>query len=87
MKMFKQILSSDAYWRSVVRLGFLFVIVWSLVVHIMEYGFDFMAFKTNIIDNGLLFRYLRSRLVGGLIYGMITSYVFQRRKIIESRRK
>ena len=86
MNMFKQIMKSDAYWRSALRLGFLFVVVWSIIVHIGEYGFDFTAFKTNIIDKGLFFRYIRSRIAGGLIYGMIASFVFQRRKIIESRR-
>ena len=84
--MFKQIMSSDIYWRSVIRLGLLFIVVWSIIVHLREYGFDFSGFKTNIIDNGLFFRYVRSRIVGGLIYGMIAAFIFQRRKIIENRR-
>jgi len=85
MKMFKQIITSDVYWKSVIRLGLLFIIVWSIIVHLREYGFDLSGFKTNIIDNGLFFRYVRSRLAGGLIYGMIAAFIFQRRKIIESR--
>ena len=83
--MFKQIMSSDVYWKSVLRLGMLFIIVWSIIVHLREYGFDFSGFKTNIIDNGLFFTYVRSRLSGGLIYGMFTAFFLQRRKIIESR--
>ncbi len=80
-------MKSDAYWRSVVRLGFLFVIVFAIVEHIGQYkGLNFEAFKTDIIEKGLLFRYLRSKIMGGLVYGLIVSFVFQRRKIIESRK-
>ena len=86
--MFKQIMKSEAYWRSVIRLGFLFVIVFGVVEHIGQHkGLDFDAFKTEIIEKGLLFRYLRSKIAGGLLYGLIVSFVFQRRKIIESRKK
>jgi len=86
--MFKQIMKSDAYWRSVIRLGFLFVIVFGLVEHVGQHsGFNFVAFKTDIIEKGLLFTYLRSKILGGLVYGLIVSFVFQRRKIIESRKK
>lgn len=86
--MFKQIMQSESYWRSVIRLGFLFVIVFAIVEHIGQHkGLNFQAFKTEIIDQGLLFRYLRAKIVGGLLYGLIISYVFQRRKIIESRKK
>jgi len=85
--MFKQVMQSEAYWRSVIRLGFLFVIVFGIVEHVGQYqGFNFDAFKTNIIEKGLFFTYLRSKIIGGLIYGLIISFVFQRRKIIESRK-
>lgn len=85
MKMLKQIMSSDVYWKSVLRLGMLFVIVWSIIEYIATYGFDISAFKTYYIDTGLFFTYIRSRLAGGIIYGMIAAFVFQRRKIIETR--
>lgn len=87
MNMLKQIMSSDVYWKSVLRLGLLFVIVWSIIEYIATYGFDMGAFKTHYIDTGLFFTYIRSRLAGGIIYGMIAAFVFQRRKIIESRDK
>lgn len=78
-------MSSDVYWKSVLRLGMLFIVVWSIIEYIATYGFDISAFKTNYIDTGLFFTYVRSRLAGGLIYGMIAAFVFQRRKIIETR--
>ena len=87
MNMLKQIMSSDVYWKSVIKLGMLFVIVWSVIEYLATYGFDMGAFKTHYIDTGLFFTYVRSRLVGGLIYGLIAAFVFQRRKIIESRNK
>ncbi len=79
-------MKSDAYWRSVVRLGFLFVIVFAIIEHIGNYGFKLEPFKTNILEKGLLFTYLRAKILGGLVYGLIISFVFQRRKIIESRK-
>ncbi len=86
--MFKQIMSSEAYWRSVIRLGFLFAVVFSIVEHVGQYkGINFDGFKADVIDKGLIFRYVRAKVVGGLIYGLIVSFVFQRRKIIESKRK
>jgi len=75
--MFKQIMKSEAYWRSVIRLGFLFVIVFAIVEHVGQYkGFNLDAFKENIIEKGLLFTYLRSKIAGGLIYGLTANYRF-----------
>ncbi len=84
--MLKQIMSSDVYWRSVLRLGLLFMVVWSIIEYLATFGFDLGAFKRTYLDTGLFFTYIRARIVGGLIYGMIAAFVFQRRKIIESRR-
>jgi|GEM_PF-3176717 len=82
--MFKQIMKSDGYWRSVVRLAFLFMLVLSIIEHFGTYkGFDFEAYKTDLINRGMLARYA----LGGIIYGLIISFVFQRKKIIQSRKK
>jgi len=85
--MLKQILSSENYWRSAFRLGFLFILVWSLVEFAGKYSFSLDVFSQEIIEKGLLFRYIRSRLVGGIFYGLLVAFPFQRRKIIEQRRK
>ena len=85
--MLKEIFSSERYWKSVLKLGFLFIVVWSIVEHVAAFkGINIEGFMELNINNGRWFRYLWSRLVGGLIYGLVASFVFQRRRIIESRR-
>ncbi len=83
-KMFKTVMSSEAYWRSVLRLAFLFAIVFSLVVFIGEAKFNWGVFSAKYIDNGMWFPFFRSRIIGGLIYGLFVSYFFQRRKVLEN---
>ncbi len=47
----------------------------------MEYrGIALDAFVNEKINNGLWLRYLISRIVGGLLYGMIMGYYFEVRK-------
>ena len=87
MSLVKEIFTSEKYWQSVLKFGFIFIVVWSIVEHVAAFkGVNFEAFMELNINNGKWFRYLWSRLVGGLIYGLVASFVFQRRKIIESRK-
>ncbi len=86
-KMFKTILSSENYWRSVLRLAFLFAIVFAVVVYVGEAKFDWEYFSAKYINEGRWFTFFRSRVLGGLVYGLFVSYFFQRRKILEDRVK
>lgn len=73
--MFKEIISSKRYWASVLFMGLGFIIIFSVIVHIMQYrGIDIHSFIQDNISDKKWIRYLISRLVGGLIYGMIMSY-------------
>jgi len=85
-KMFKTIISSEGYWRSVIRLAALFALVFSVVVFVGQAKFDWELFSKAYLSDGKWFMFLRSRLAGGVIYGLFVSYFFQRRKILESRR-
>lgn len=79
--MLRSIISSKKYWVSVILIGFGFVIIFSLIEHFMQYGgVAFDAFVKEKINNGKWVRYLLSRIVGGLLYGMIMSYYFELRK-------
>ena len=84
--MFKTVMSSEAYWRSVLRLAFLFAVVFTFVVFIGESKFSWDVFSAKYIDNGMWFPFFRSRIMGGLVYGLFVSFVFQRRKILEARK-
>ncbi len=79
--MFKEIIFSKKYWISVGFIGLGFIIIFSSIEHIMQYGGLAMdSFINDKIDNGKWVRYFISRVVGGLLYGMIMAYYFELRK-------
>ncbi|WP_051336114.1 hypothetical protein [Aquimarina latercula] len=79
--MFKSIISSKRYWKSVLLLGLVFVVLFSIIEHLMQYGgLAFDTFIDEKINNGLWVRYISSRVVGGLTYGMILGYYFELKK-------
>ncbi|WP_298541508.1 hypothetical protein [uncultured Aquimarina sp.] len=79
--MFKSIISSKRYWLSVLLLGLVFIVLYSVIEHFMQYGgLAFSSFVDEKINNGLWIRYLLSRIIGGSLYGMILGYYFELRK-------
>ncbi|MFL1897109.1 hypothetical protein ACJRPK_15505 [Aquimarina sp. 2-A2] len=85
--MFKTILSSRSYWKSVTLLAIGFIVLFSLIELIMQYqGFNFSAFITERINDGKWLRYALSRVIGGLMYGMILGYHFESRKLKKKRK-
>ncbi|WP_103864685.1 hypothetical protein [Aquimarina sp. I32.4] len=79
--MFTAILSSKKYWQSVCFIGIGFMIIFSVIEYFMQYstlGLD--VFVNERINNGMWVRYLLSRIVGGLAYGMVMGYYFELRK-------
>ncbi|WP_148639275.1 hypothetical protein [Aquimarina longa] len=79
--MFKLILSSRRFWISVCFIGLVFMAIFSGIEYFMHYGIsDWDTFVEERIDNKRWIRYLLSRIVGGLMYGMIMGYYFELRK-------
>ncbi len=79
--MLKSILSSKKYWITVSYIGIGFMIIYSIVEHMMTYGgLAIDSFAEERIHNGRWVRYVLSRLVGGLLYGMIMGYYLELRK-------
>ncbi|MDH7445194.1 hypothetical protein [Aquimarina sp. 2201CG14-23] len=79
--MFRAIILSKKYWISVLLLGLVFIVLFSITEHLMQYGgIAFDAFVEDKINNGRWVRYLISRIIGGLVYGMILGYYFEVRK-------
>lgn len=79
--MLRSILLSRKYWISAVLLGIGFIVLYSGIEHFMEYGG--LALETFIkekISNRRWIRFVLSRLVGGILYGMIMAYYFELRK-------
>lgn len=82
--MFKAIISSKKYWISVIFIGLVFILIlliFSIIKHVMQYGgLGIDSFINDNINNGKWVRYFISRIVGGLMYGMIMAYYFELRK-------
>jgi len=79
--MFKEIICSRKYWASTMLLGVGFVLLYSAIEHLSEFvRLPFNQFIANNFSEGRWIRYLISRLVGGLSYGMIMAYFFEKRK-------
>jgi len=79
--MFKDIITSKKYWLSVSFIGIGFIIVFSVIEHMMQNGgFAIGTFLQDKVESDKWMRYLVSRLVGGLMYGMIMAYYFEVRK-------
>jgi MFS superfamily sulfate permease-like transporter len=79
--MFISILSSKKYWISVCFIGIGFIIIYSGIEYFMQYGSaTWDIFIEEKIHNQQWVRYLLSRIVGGLAYGMIMGYYFELRK-------
>ncbi|MEW7290905.1 hypothetical protein [Aquimarina sp. 2304DJ70-9] len=79
--MLRAIISSKRYWLTVIYVGLGFVIIFSVIEHIMQHGgIALDSFVKEKINNGQWVRYLISRVVGGLLYGMIMGYYFELKK-------
>jgi len=79
--MFTSIISSKRYWISVLVLALGFMLLFSLIEYVKDYGgITFDTFLEERIHNGLWVRYILSRIVGGLSYGMIFGYYIELKK-------
>lgn len=79
--MLVSILSSKKYWISVCFIGIGFIIIFSVIEYFLQYGGQtWSTFIKDRIEGGRWVRFLISRIVGGLLYGMIMGYYFELRK-------
>ncbi len=79
--MFVSILKSKNYWKTTVFLALGFIVVFSCIEHFMSYKtLAIDAFLEDKIHEGRWVRFLISRIVGGLLYGMIMGYYFESKK-------
>ncbi len=85
--MFKEIISSKEYWKSVLVTGLMFIIIFSLIMVIFQYSFNLEEFSQQNLKDGKWMRYLISRIIGGLIYGCFMGYVVHRNKAIKDKSK
>ncbi|UZO82487.1 hypothetical protein NBT05_08425 [Aquimarina sp. ERC-38] len=80
----KVVLSKKSYWKSVLFLGLKFIVIFSILEYVFNYGWTgFKDVYTNIFAYGQWKRFILSRLVGGLLYGMILGFYFHNKQLKE----
>ena len=85
---FKEIMSSKQYWKSVAILGFLFVLIYNIVMMVIDYGgLSFKEYYQDRMADGKMITFVAGQVLGMIVYGMIVSYGQFRRKEKEQLKK
>ena len=85
---FKEIMSSKKYWKSVAILGFLFVLIYNIVMMVIDYGgLSFKEYYQDRMADGKMITFVVGQVLGMIVYGMIVSYGQFRRKEKEQLKK
>ena len=85
---FKEIMSSKQYWKSVAILGFLFVLIYNVVMMVIDYGgLSFKEYYQDRMADGKMITFVVGQVLGMILYGMIVSYGQFRRKEKEQLKK
>ena len=85
---FKEIMSSKQYWKSVAILGFLFVLIYNVVMMVIDYGgLSFKEYYQDRMADGKMITFVAGQVLGMIVYGMIVSYGQFRRKEKEQLKK
>ena len=79
---FKTIIKKRSFWKAVLFMALLFIVLYNVVVMLFEFGgFHFSAYFHERMNNGKWIRFLVASLLGGFIYGFIVSYGLFRSKL------
>ena len=85
---FKEIMSRKKYWKSVAILGFLFVLIYNIVMMVIDYGgLAFKEYYQDRMADGKMITFVVGQVLGMIVYGMIVSYGQFRRKEKEQLKK
>ncbi|WP_459210712.1 hypothetical protein [Aquimarina rhabdastrellae] len=71
----KEMITSKLYWKSVMITGIMFAVVFSIIMFLINHGFDFESFQQTKLAEGRWKRYIVSRIVGGFVYGLFMGFV------------
>ncbi|HET8810031.1 MAG TPA: hypothetical protein VFM65_07185 [Flavobacteriaceae bacterium] len=86
--MFKQIINTKGFWKSVVFLGILFALVYDIIDLWFSFGFDVSTYvEVYFSSPSRIVRFLIANIIGGFIYGFIITFFKFRSRIRENQRK
>ena len=78
---FKEVIAVKGFWRSVVILGFAFMLIYNAIDLLFSYGFNFDEFFAEKLEGAMLIRFLIANIIGGFIYGFIVTFLQFRNKL------
>ncbi len=82
--MFKQVINTEGFWKSVIFLGILFAFVYDIIDLWFSFGFDISNYLEVYFSSlSRLVRFLIANIMGGFIYGFIITFFKFRTKIKE----
>lgn len=86
--MFKQIINTKGFWKSVVFLGILFALVYDIIDLWFSFGFNISLYvETYFSTAPRILRFLIANIIGGFIYGFIITFFKFRSRIKENNSK
>ena len=86
--MFKQVITTKGFWKSVVFLGLLFALVYDIIDLWFSFGFDISTYtKVYFSDSSRIIRFLIANIIGGFIYGFIITFFKFRTRIKENQQR
>lgn len=79
--MFTKIISAKGFWQDVVKLAFLFMLIYNTVDIWFNYSFDFAQFAENKFQSDKILRFFVANILSGFVYGFIISFFKFRNRI------
>ena len=71
----KKVVNTKGFWKSVLILGALFIVIYNVITCGFNYDFDFSSFFTDKFKTGSVFRFIIANLIGGFCYGFIIVFL------------
>lgn len=79
--MFTKVICHSGFWKSVVFLSIMFIIIYNIADLGMAFDFSFNAFIEERLASGKILKFISANIASGLVYGFIISFFKFRSKI------
>ncbi|RRO21399.1 hypothetical protein EIG84_04470 [Flavobacteriaceae bacterium 14752] len=79
--MFTKVICHKGFWRSVIFLTLMFIIIYNLVDWGMAFNFDFQTFIKERLNPDKLLKFIFANILSGFVYGFIISFFKFRKKL------
>lgn len=82
--MFTKVISHKGFWKSVIFLSIMFIILYNIADLWMVFDFNTSAYLNERLNNDNLLKFIFANIFSGFIYGFIISFFKFRTKIKNS---